>query len=80
MYRQTKRSGMWCPQGRCDPETEHKRIVNTQGLSRQGDIKYGNVMTKNHHIFGGRTVMNKGCNESRNVLIRDSKECYNQEM
>jgi hypothetical protein len=33
-----------------------------------GDIKYGDVMTNNHHILAD--VMQKGRNESREVLIQ----------
>jgi hypothetical protein len=38
------------------------------GTFQTGDIKYGDVMTKNHHILG--KVMNMGRNESMDVLIQ----------
>jgi hypothetical protein len=45
----------------------YKNRSKHPGTFHRGDIKYGRVMTKNHHILGD--VVNKGCNESRDVLI-----------
>ncbi len=38
------------------------------GTFQTGDIKYVDVMTKNLRILWD--VMNKGCNESRDILIQ----------